>query len=62
MDLRALSAILTENCELQMIVGKRGFAPLPSGKLILMPHELDVAVNDPHCSVATQRVAVGVEQ
>lgn len=40
MVMRAVVAILTENWELQMIVGKRGFVPLPSGKLVLMPHAI----------------------
>ena len=44
-----------------MIVGKRGFVPLPGGKLVLMPHELDVAADGLHCSVATQRVVVSVD-
>jgi hypothetical protein len=70
MVMRAVVAILTENCELQMIVGKRGFVPLPSGKLVLMPHQLGrlfmsyvAVVGGLHCSMAMQHhVAVGVEQ
>ena len=46
-----------------MTVGKRGFVPLPNGKLVLMPHDWDVAVDGLDCSVATQRaIAVRVEQ